>query len=106
VWRPILRGLIATPDGTELLVSIHGQSVEEAGGDPCDPRSGRADDGRRRVSLANTCFVVGEGEIDEERENWWLTRTSLSNSTRKLRPQSAPSQRRDSVSADVLASAS
>ena len=20
----------------------------------------------------NTCFLVGEGEIDEERENWWL----------------------------------
>jgi hypothetical protein len=20
----------------------------------------------------NTCFIVGEGEIDEEREHWWL----------------------------------
>ena len=20
----------------------------------------------------NTCFLIGEGEIDEDRENWWL----------------------------------
>jgi len=74
VWTPNLRGTITTRDGSELLVSLHGQSVEE------DPP------GTRRAILArleltthaepyrwlNTCFVVGEGEIDEERENWWL----------------------------------
>jgi hypothetical protein len=74
VWTPNLRGRIATPKGAELLVSMHGQSVDEDA------------PGRRRAILArvemtteaeayrwlNTCFLVGEGEIDEERENWWL----------------------------------
>jgi hypothetical protein len=73
VWTPNLRGMIITSDGSELLASIHGQSVEEETG------------GRRailaRVELTteakayrwlNTCFVVGEGVIEEERENWWL----------------------------------
>jgi hypothetical protein len=75
VWTPNLRGrLITTNDGGDLIVSIHGQSVEE-----------RAPGSRRailaRVELAtesepyrwlNTCFLVGEGEIDEEREHWWM----------------------------------
>jgi PAS domain-containing protein len=74
VWTPNLRGMIRTRDGRELLVSIHGQSVEERAA------------GERRAILArveltsdaeayrwlNTCFIVGEGEIDEEREHWWL----------------------------------
>ena len=74
VWTPNLRGMITARDGSELLLSIHGQSVEERGS------------GRRRAILArveitteaesyrwlNTCFLVGEGEIDEDRENWWL----------------------------------
>lgn len=74
VWTPNLRGRISAQGGNELLVSIHGQSVQE-----------RAS-GHRRAILArveltteaepyrwlNTCFVVGEGEIDEERETWWL----------------------------------
>ena len=74
VWTPNLRGMTTTRDGNDLLLSIHGQSVREhASGD-------------RRAILArveltteaepyrwlNTCFVVGEGEIDEEHENWWL----------------------------------
>jgi hypothetical protein len=68
VWTPNLRGVITTPDGDQLLVSIHGQSVEEQAGDV-----------HRRAILArveltsqgepyrwlNTCFLVGEGEIDE-----------------------------------------
>jgi hypothetical protein len=59
----------------EILVAIHGQSVQENA------------PGYRRAILArvelttqeepyqwlNTCFLVGEGEIDEEREVWWLT---------------------------------
>ena len=74
VWTPNLRGVITTRDGSELLLSVHGQSVEEEGS------------GERRAILArveltteaeayrwlNTCFVVGEGEIDEEHERWWL----------------------------------
>ena len=74
VWTPNLRGTIATSTGEEILLSIHGQSVEEQG------------PGHRRAILArlelttdaerwrwlNTCFLVGEGEIDEEREELWL----------------------------------
>jgi hypothetical protein len=74
VWTPNLRGMIATAEGDEILVSVHGQSVEENAV------------GSRRAILArveltteaerwrwlNTCFLVGEGEIDEEREGWWL----------------------------------
>jgi hypothetical protein len=74
VWTPNLRGMISAADGHDLLVSIHGQSVKERGS------------GGRRAILArveltseaepyrwlSTCFVVGEGEIDEEREAWWL----------------------------------
>jgi hypothetical protein len=74
VWTPNLRGKIAVRDGNELLLSIHGQSVRESA------------PGYRRAILArveltteaepyrwlNTCFLAGEGEIDEEREDWWL----------------------------------
>jgi hypothetical protein len=66
--------MITTGDGSELLISIHGQSVDER------------TEGRRRAILArvelttstdryrwlNTAFLVGEGEIDEEREQWWI----------------------------------
>ena len=74
VWTPNLRGVLTTNDRSQFLVSIHGQSVEEGAA------------GRRRAILArielsteaerfrwlNTCFLVGEGEIDEEREHWWM----------------------------------
>jgi hypothetical protein len=74
VWTPNLRGTLTTNNGDQLIVSIHGQSVEERGL------------GARRAILArvevateselyqwlNTCFLVGEGEIDEERELWWM----------------------------------
>lgn len=73
VWTPNLRGMITTKERNELVVSVHGQSIEE-------------DAGNRRAILArieltsdaepyrwlNTCFVVGEGEIDEDREVWWI----------------------------------
>ena len=73
-WTPNLRGVITASDGNDVLLSVHGQSVEE-----------RAP-GHRRAILArveltteaepyrwlNTCFLVGEGEIDEQREHWWL----------------------------------
>jgi hypothetical protein len=75
VWTPNLRGVVRTEDRAEILISMHGQSVqEETGG------------GARRAILArvellsdhdgyrwlNTSFLVGEGEIDEETEEWWL----------------------------------
>jgi Protein of unknown function (DUF3237) len=74
VWTPNLRGMITTRDGDELLVSIHGQSVDE-------DASGHQRAILARVELTteaepyrwlNTCFLVGEGEIDEGREAWWL----------------------------------
>lgn len=74
VWMPNVRGVIKTADGAEILMSVHGQSVAE-----------RAP-GRRRAILArvelatdapayrwlNTCFLVGEGEIDEEVDDAWI----------------------------------
>ena len=75
VWTPNLRGLITTDGGEEVLVSIHGQSVAEK------------TEGERRAILArvemttqhpawrwlNTCFIVGEGEIDEQRVEWSMS---------------------------------
>jgi hypothetical protein len=74
VWTPNVRGVITLEDGDELLLSIHGQSVEEEGPDPRRAILARieltteADD----LRWLNTCFIVGEGEIDENREAWWL----------------------------------
>jgi len=74
VWTPNLRGMIRTEDGDELLVAIHGQSVEEAA-----PGHRRAILARVEVTTEaepyrwlNTGFLIGEGEIDEGREHWWL----------------------------------
>src|SRR5262245_36489394 len=75
VWTPNLRGVITTEEGTEILISLHGQSVQE------DTASGErrailarvellSDDERHR--WLNTSFIVGEGEIDEETEEWWV----------------------------------
>ena len=75
VWTPDLRGGIETEDGAELLVSVQGQSVEE-----------RTIVGSRRAILTrielltednryrwlNTSFLVGEGEKDEETEEWTI----------------------------------
>ncbi len=74
MWTPNLRGVITAEDGSDLLLTIRGQSVQEDSA------------GERRAILArveltteaeqyrwlNTCFLVGEGEIDEQREDWWL----------------------------------
>lgn len=74
VWTPNLRGRLVLRDGNELLISIHGQSVQEIA-----PGYRRAILGRIELTTEaepyrwlNTCFLVGEGEIDEEREHWWL----------------------------------
>jgi hypothetical protein len=74
VWTPNLRGTITTGAGDDLLVSIHGQSVEENA-----PGNRRAILARLELTTEaerwrwlNTCFLVGEGEIDEEHEEWWL----------------------------------
>lgn len=72
VWTPNLRGRILTQAGEEVLISMHGQSVQEAGS------ARRAILARveltseaERYRWLNTCFLVGEGEIDEDREEWW-----------------------------------
>lgn len=75
VWTPNLRGVITTDDGAEILVSMHGQSVQEE----TPSGVGRAilvrlellteHDGYRWL---NTSFLVGEGEIDEETDEWWV----------------------------------
>ncbi len=69
-----LRGITKGRDGSELLLSIHGQSVEERAS-----RHRRAILARVEITTEanpyrwlNTCFLAGEGEIDESRENWWL----------------------------------
>jgi hypothetical protein len=74
VWTPNLRGMISARGGHELLVSIHGQSVEED-----TPRAHRAILARVELTTEaepfrwlNTSFLVAEGEIDEGREHWWL----------------------------------
>lgn len=75
VWTPNLRGVIRTEDGAEILVSLHGQSVVE------QTRAGvrrailtRVEllSGDDRYRWLNTSFVVGEGEIDEETDAWWI----------------------------------
>lgn len=75
VWTPNLRGVLTTRDGRDILISIHGQSIAELA-------SGRRRAVTARIELTtedtsyrwlNTCFLVGEGEIDEERDDWWLT---------------------------------
>ena len=66
--------MMTAGDGSELLISIHGQSVQERA-----PGNHRAILARVELTTQaeayrwlNTCFLVGEGEIDEEREDWWL----------------------------------
>ena len=73
VWTPNLRGMI-TLDGAELVVSMHGQSIQEKSADPRRAILARVEltSDAEAFRWLNTCFVVGEGEIDEQREHWWL----------------------------------
>lgn len=76
VWTPNLRGVIRTEDGAEILISLHGQSVQE------ETTTGVGRAILTRVELLstvgeaygwlNTSFIVGEGQIDEERDEWWI----------------------------------
>ena len=76
VWTPNLRGVIRTDDGAEILISLHGQSVQE------ETATGVGRAILTRVELLstvgetygwlNTSFIVGEGEIDEETDEWWV----------------------------------
>ena len=73
VWTPNLRGMIRTANGDELVVSMHGQSVQATDA-PYRAILARVEltTDAERYRWLNTCFVVGEGEIDEEHESWWL----------------------------------
>ena len=75
VWTPNLRGVIRTEDGGGILISLHGQSVQEDS--PGVARRAiltrvELTSEHERYRWLNTSFVVGEGEIDEETEEWWL----------------------------------
>ena len=74
VWTPNVRGCITTTAGDEILLSVHGQSVDE------DVAHRRAILARveltteaERYRWLNTSFLVAEGEIDEETEECALT---------------------------------
>jgi len=98
VWTPNVRGLIRTDDGVEVLLSMHGQSIEE-----------ETPQGLRRAILArvelltdherllwlNTTFVVAEGEIDEDTEEIWFEAYACVNDRVEHRPAigEAPPQR-------------
>lgn len=75
VWTPNLRGCITTMGGDEILVSIHGQSilVKAPGQRRAILARVELTTGSERYRWLNTCFLIGEGEIDEETEEWWLT---------------------------------
>jgi hypothetical protein len=66
--------MIATSDRIELLVSGHGQSVDERTGGDRRAIVARVEltSEAERYRWLTTCFLVGEGEIDKQREMWWL----------------------------------
>ena len=75
VWTPNLRGVIRTEDGAGILISLHGQSVQE--GSPNVARRAiltrlELVSDHERYRWLNTSFIVGEGEIVEETEEWWV----------------------------------
>jgi hypothetical protein len=75
VWTPNLRGVITTEDRAEILTSLHGQSVQEAttgGGLRAILTRVELLSDDERYRWLNTTFIVGEGEIDEETEAWWV----------------------------------
>ena len=75
VWTPNLRGMIKLSGGGELLLSFAGLSIDGA-----YPQPRRAIVGQvglitehERLRWLNTCFLVGEGEINASVAlEWWL----------------------------------
>jgi hypothetical protein len=98
VWTPNLRGVIRTEDDADILLTVHGQSVQERTG----PR--RAIIARLelltehdRYRWLNTSFVVGEGEINEETEEWWIHAFASSTRSPNILPGSGKRHRWRSV---------
>lgn len=74
VWLPNLRGFIKADDGGELLLGFDGLSID---GDWPEPRRalvGRVDliTEHEPLRWLNTCFLVGEGEINARVLEWWV----------------------------------
>jgi len=74
VWCPDLRGYLTSPDGAQILVEVRGLSIRE-----------KTEKVRRAIVAAvwfhaqdpkyrwlNYRMGIGEGEIDEETEEWWI----------------------------------
>lgn len=102
VWTPNLRGVVTLGDGQEILLSIHGQSVLEDAPGQRRAILARVEltTGAEQYRWLNTCFVVGEGEIDEDREHWWLDTYVCVNDAAKGPPAlggQAPARFRQSV---------
>ena len=95
VWTPNLRGVITTSDGHEVLVSIHGQSVQELETVAREPGTASRRAILARIELTteaeplrwlNTCFMVGEGEIEESADEWWIQAYVCVNEVAQGRP--------------------
>ena len=81
VWCPNLSGVILTEDGARLVVRIRGLSIDEKA-----PGSRRAIGAAawfqaedQRYRWLNYVMGIGEGEIDEDKEEWWIRFSSVRN---------------------------
>jgi len=74
VWTPDVRGRILTADGAEILVSVHGQSVLERATGTHRAILARVEltTGAENYRWLNTCFLVAEGEIDEDTDDVYM----------------------------------
>jgi hypothetical protein len=74
VWLPNVRGRITTTEGQTILMNMHGQSVLESARGTRRAILARLElaTGDERYRWLNTCFFVGEGEIDEDTDVAWL----------------------------------
>lgn len=88
VWMPNLRGCIKIAPGRDVLVSVHGQSITEQGDEPRRAILGRVELATEDAAYRwlNTSFLVGEGEIDEQREHWWIATFVCVNEIAQARP--------------------
>lgn len=67
--------MITTEDRAEILTSLRGQSVQEAttgGGLRTILTRVELLSDDERYRWLNTTFIVGEGEIDEDTDEWWV----------------------------------
>jgi hypothetical protein len=91
VWCPDCHGFITTGDGAKIIFTLQGYSIDQA--TPTVRRAivtaiwFRAQDDRYRWLNYHLC--VGEGEISEETETWWLDIHALVNDVAVALPQLA-----------------